>query len=428
MEELKRLEKNQIIGERGKETRMRHQSMRCTVVTTKVVMNKLKPQQKEQLYGQFREAKWIYNSMLDKSKNGHDIFSLTDKDFVTVNHLDKDKNVLTDEIVYLSRREVQSVVAGVKGNIKALAAAKKKGMTVGELKFISEYGSIDLPQYVKSYKIVGRSKVKVDKVTGPIRVRGLEQIEKLTDKYEIANAKLINRPNGFYLAITLFIEPSENSVNNGEKGILGLDMGCETSLTFSNGKKINLEVKETERLKRLQRSLARCKKGSNNRKEVRRQLRVEYQHMSNKRSDLAKKTLHWLKNYRIVMQDEQLSEWQKEGHGKKISHGILGRVKDGLMSRVDTFVLSQWIPTTKMCTECGHIVNMELSDREFVCPVCGKKEDRDVHAAKNMLWFFGKQKTLCVGRTEYNREEFESGIRDIFGVTNHETAESSAQR
>lgn len=421
MDSSQRLEKNQIIGEHGKETRIRHKSMRCCVFTTKIVMNKLKSLQKEQLYGQFREAKWIYNSMLSQSKDGKDIFSFTDKDFVTVTHLDKDKNPINDNIEYLSKREVQSVVSGVKGNIKTLAAAKKKGLKVGELKFISEYSAIDLPQYIKSYKIVGRNKVKIDKITGPVRVRGLKQIEKLTDKYEIANAKLINKPDGFYLAITLYIEPSVENVNEEEKKPLGLDMGCETSLTFSNGDKINLEVKETERLKKLQWSLARCKKGSNNRRKIRRKLKSEYQHMSNKRNDLANKVLHKLRQYTIVMQDEQLSNWQEGGHGKKVAHGILGRIKEGLTKRSDTFVLSKWIPTTRMCTECGCKIDIELHDRSFVCPVCGVEEDRDVHAAKNMLWFFSKRKTLCVERTKYNREEFEKNIRDIFAVTNYET-------
>lgn len=426
MEDSQRLEKNQLISERGRETRMRHKSMRCTVVTLKVVMNKLNRLQKEQMYGQFREAKWINNSMIGQSKEGKDIFSFTDKDFITVDHLDKDKNVLTDEIKYLSRREVQSVVSGVKGNIKALAAAKKKGHEVGELRFISEYTSIDLPQYIKSYKIVGRNKIKLDKIAGAVRVRGLNQLENIEERYEIANAKVINRPDGFYIAITLFIEPSENDVNKNTKPLIGLDMGCETSLTFSNGDKINLEVRETERLKKLQRSLARCKKGSNNRMDIRRKLRAEYQHMSNKKDDLAKKVLHKLNDYRVVMQDEQLSGWQETGHGKKIAHGVLGRVKAGLEARSDTYVLSKWIPTTRMCTECGCKVSMSVSDREFVCPECGCCEDRDVHAAKNMLWFFSKRETLCVERTEYNREEFEEGIRDMFVVTSHETTKSSA--
>ena len=426
MEDSQRLEKNRIISERGRDTRMRHKSMRCTVVTAKVVMNKLNNKQKEQMYGQFREAKWINNSMIGQSKNGRDIFTITDKDFVTVDHLDKDKNVLTDEIKYLSRREVQSVVAGVKGNIRALAAAKKKGHDVGELRFVSEYNSIDLPQYGKSYKIVGRDKIKLDKITGAVRVRGLRQLEAISEQYEIANAKVINRPDGFYIAITLFIEPSDCKADKDTKPLIGLDMGCETSLTFSNGDKINLEVRETERLKKLQRSLARCEKGSNNRREVRRQLRAEYQHMSNKKDDLAKKVLHWLNDYRVVMQDEQLSGWQETGHGKKVAHGVLGRVKSGLEARSDTYVLSKWLPTTKLCTECGCKVKMGLGDREFVCPECGHTEDRDAHAARNMLWFFSKKESLCVGRTEYNREEFEEGIRDMFVVTSHETAKSSA--
>lgn len=398
--------------------------MRCTVITTKVVMNKLKKQQKEQIYGQFREAKWIYNSILNQSHDGKDIFSMTDKDFVTVSHLDRDRNVVTDEIKYLSRREVQSVVAGIKANIKSLAKAKKKGLNVGALNFISEYNSIDLAQYVKSYKIVGHGKIKIDKVSGQIRVRGLKQIENITEKYEIANAKLINRPDGFYVAITLFVERPDDGMNIESKPLIGLDMGCETSLTFSNGEKVNLQVKETERLKRLQRSLARCKKGSNNKRKINRKLNVEYQHISNKKDDLAKQVLNRLKNYRVVMQDEQIAEWQENGHGEKVSHGILGRVKAGLVARKDTVVLSQWLPTTKLCTECGCKVEMSLYDREFVCPVCGHREDRDVHAAKNMLWFFERKDTLCVERTEYNREEYDANILDMFAVTSHETTKS----
>jgi transposase len=67
---------------------------------------------------------------------------------------------------------------------------------------------------------------------------------------------------------------------------------------------------------------------------------------------------------------------------------------------------------------------MSLKDREFVCPVCGHKEDRDIHAAKNMLWFFGKRKTLCVERTEYNREEFLREVRVACEGWSHEIHKS----
>ena len=426
MNDNQRLNKNLDIKEKGAETRNRHKAMQCRVITVKVVYNSLNRTQLEQLYGQFREAKWVYNSMIGQSNDGKDILSLTYKEFGVATHKDKDGNDVIDELKYLSKRELQSVISGVKTNITNLTKAKRKGNDVGRLRFISEYNSIDLAQYEKSYKIVGRNKIKVDKIRKPLYVRGLKQLYGLEEKYELANAKLIKKPDGFYVAITTYCERKCEDEKK-EKPLLGIDMGCETTLTLSDGRKFDVQVKETERLKRLQRSLDRCEKGSHNRMKARRKLRCEYGHLMNKRTDISNKLLHMLSGYRVVMQDEQLANWQKTGHGKVVSHGVLGSVKNGLMSRDDTYVLSKWIPTTKMCTECGTRVDMTVRDRVFVCPVCGHTEDRDVHAAKNMLWFFGKRKTFRVERTEYNREAFLLGIRDVFGGTNHETTQSSVE-
>ena len=425
MNDEARLAKNLAIKEKGNETRNRHKAMRCRVIMLKVVRNKLTKEQSECLHGQFREAKWVYNSMLSQSNEGKDIFSLTYSDFETVTHKDKDKNDVISSLQFLSKRELQSVIASVKTNITNLAKAKKKGLDVGALRFISEYTSIDLPQYEKSYRIVSRTRVKVDKVKRPIYVRGLDQLYNLDCEYELANAKLVNRPDGFYIAVTIYTEREHEDGCTSEKPLIGIDMGCQTSLTLSDGRKINAEVKETERLKRLQRSLDRSEKGSNNRRRIRRKLRVEHGHLCNKRDDMARKILHMLSMYKVVMQDEQLSNWQKGGHGKKVSHGVLGRVKDGLLSRDDTYVIDKMVPTTKLCTCCGEHVEMGQWDRRFVCPCCGHEDDRDVHAAKNMLWLFGNRGALCVGRTEYTREAFQEGIRAILDGTSHETTESS---
>ena len=44
---------------------------------------------------------------------------------------------------------------------------------------------------------------------------------------------------------------------------------------------------------------------------------------------------------------------------------------------------------------------------------CGLKEDRDVHAAKNMLWFY--ENNVGVGRTKFKREEIQEAIDKAYG-------------
>jgi putative transposase len=41
--------------------------------------------------------------------------------------------------------------------------------------------------------------------------------------------------------------------------------------------------------------------------------------------------------------------------------------------------------TTKLCSNCGMIVEKELSERIHNCPSCGLSIDRDINAARNIL-------------------------------------------
>lgn len=88
------------------------------------------------------------------------------------------------------------------------------------------------------------------------------------------------------------------------------------------------------------------------------------------------------------MQDEQLQQWQRHKHGKAIQQGILGRLKNLIKNDPYTIILDKWFPTTKLCTKCGNKIDIKLHNRTFHCPHCGYTEDRDVHAAKNMIWFY----------------------------------------
>ena len=93
---------------------------------------------------------------------------------------------------------------------------------------------------------------------------------------------------------------------------------------------------------------------SNNYMRMRHKLDKEYQHLVNKKNDAANKVAHkLLENETVVMQDENLQGWKTNGHGKKVQHSILGRIKSILMRHDNVVVLNQYAPTTKLCTHCG---------------------------------------------------------------------------
>ncbi len=41
--------------------------------------------------------------------------------------------------------------------------------------------------------------------------------------------------------------------------------------------------------------------------------------------------------------------------------------------------------TTKLCSGCGNIQDMPLSERTYICSACGLHIDRDINAAVNIL-------------------------------------------
>lgn len=214
-----------------------------------------------------------------------------------------------------------------------------------------------------------------------IAISGAKQF--LDDKrIEVASAKLLNTPKGYYIAVSTFtyIEDLPRKRFNGRT--IAIDFGCETSLTYSDGRKQTVLVGESGHLKRLQQKLARQEKGSNNRERTKKLIQRQYQKMTDVKNDLANKIVAELKYYdNVIIQDEQLAKWHKSGHGKKVQHSILGRVKSKLLSQFDNvLVLGKTIPTTKLCMSCGQIHDMRVWKRTFTCS-CGCSGDRDVHAA-----------------------------------------------
>ncbi|MGW6356052.1 zinc ribbon domain-containing protein, partial [Streptomyces sp. NPDC055092] len=62
-----------------------------------------------------------------------------------------------------------------------------------------------------------------------------------------------------------------------------------------------------------------------------------------------------------------------------------------------TFVkINRFEPTSQVCSTCGHHDGPKPLDvREWTCPACGSRHDRDVNAAKNVKQAAGLAASAC---------------------------------
>ena len=395
---MDRLLKNKMIKDAIKATRSRRKEMQCKTFRFKIDLSSLSKEQKNSLKMYFIETKRLYNYILNNMNETHIIPKTGDyKQFKNISYLDKDKNRIDYTLQYIGSSVISDTITILNDSIKGLSASKKKGRKVGALKFKSECNSVRLRQYGVTHTIKG-NRIKIQGIKKPIRVNGLKQLRGY-DNIEYAMANLIYDGYDYFISIICYV-PKENNISRD--GIIGIDLGCESTVTISNGAKIKITIEESERLKRLQARLATQKKRSNNWYKTKSLIRKEYNHITNKKNDASNKIVHYLSSYKtIVIQDDDISGWHdKDGLSRTVQHSVIGRIKSKLKMKDNVIVLDKWFPTTKHCFKCNNDVSLELSDRVFKCPHCGCEMDRDVHAACNMIEYYNIYKTLnptCIG-------------------------------
>ena len=351
--------KGRRIKEKGEATRLRHASMRPVVVELKLDLKCLNNAERNKLFLYSTECRWLCNYLLGLS---NDMFRDFDTRTRCITSLDKDGNTVQRELT-MPAKFIQTVYSSLKQDMKALAAKRNKtGKRNGKLKFI--------------------------------RVFGMEQIPAGA---EYANARLEKKPSGIYLMLTCYIQKHEDSTESESKPDLGIDFGIKTAITTSDGEKYDISVREPERLKVLQRKLARQKKGSRGWHDTKRRIRREYEKLASRRRAKANQVYHDIVTGRklVVMQDENIKGWHKGLFGKQVQNSALGTLRRKLMSDPNVLVIDRFFPSTRMCPICGHMhESITLSDRTFACPACGYTEDRDVKSAKTLL-LAGKHEIAC---------------------------------
>ena len=387
MDDEARKAKNRTIREKGRETRLRHASMRPVVIELKLDLKCLNNAERDKLFLYFAECRWLCNYLIGLGADGFRDFSTETR---SITSLDKDGNPVARQLT-IPAKFIQAVYSSLKQDMESLAAKRRKtGKKNGKLKFRSSYDSIELNQYKNTHWICfgpdgnanGRYKntVHIAGIKRPIRVFGMDQIPAGA---ECANAKLVKRPSGIYLLLTCYMPKSEGKEDTGNKPDIGIDFGIKTTIMTSEGEMFGITVREPERLKGLQKKLARQVKGSGG--------------------------------------------WHKGLFGKDVQNSALGTLKRKLMANERVLVIDRFFPSTRMCPVCGHIHDsITLSDRVFVCPACGYTEDRDVKSAKTLL-LAGKHEIACT-LPEQKRTPVErmSGFNTSYEAWKHSASKPEA--
>ena len=377
---MDRLAKNQKIKETGKATRERRKDMLCRVFEVKVDLSRMSKSQRNDVNTLFREAKWFRNAYL--ADNG-----LSDKSrSVKV----KVKDVFEErELTLLGSQIKQSIISEVKDSIRGLAMLKEKGHKVGALKFKSVCNCVNLIQFHITYDIdKGGSRIRVQGIRKPFKVRGLEQIP---DDAEIANAKFIRKASGLYFHITCYVPKEEKHIPHRS---VGIDFGISDNLVFSDGREpVNICVPESKGTKLASRRMNKALSHNGNQKsnkhyKRKNKVRKAYEKDKNRRKDLANKAVHEiLNNYDfIAIQDEMIHNWHKGIFGKQVQHSAIGVIKEELKNSSGVYVVSRDFPSTQICPECGMLTKHPLKMRSYTCQYCGYHHpSRDEKAAGSIL-------------------------------------------
>ena len=216
-----------------------------------------------------------------------------------------------------------------------------------------------------------------------------------------------------FVSFTCVVERTIVADNRSEDTV-GVDLGVYTLAALSTGELVPgvQPLREAQRrLRRLQRTVSRRRRGSARRRRALSRLARAHRRVANvRRHHLHVLTTRLAKNHGcLVIEDLNVRGMSRSARGTTEKPGSHVRAKAGLnrtlldggfgeLRRMLEYkcvwygsrllVCDHWFPSSKRCSGCGTVrVQLSRRERTFQCDGCGQHLDRDLNAARNLVWW-----------------------------------------
>jgi len=210
---------------------------------------------------------------------------------------------------------------------------------------------------------------------------------------KIISATISERAGRWWVSIQVDV-PGEQQLHQGHA--VGVDVGVKALVVDSDGERFENQKplrSAMGSIKRLQRRVSRRLKGSKNRRKAVDKLARAHYRVACLRADTQHKATSWIarKASLIGIEDLNVAGMLKRRRlSQALSDASLSEIHRQLRYKAEWYggqvvKIGRYFPSSRLHNRCGgYKADLELAEREWICPACGEKVERDLNAARNI--------------------------------------------
>ena len=332
----------------------------------------------------FGSIRFAYNYFLNERKKEYE------NNKKSLSYVDNAKSLTElkkqEQYSWLNEINSQSLQSSLKHLDDAYNGFFKKRTGFPKFKSKHTKNSFKVPQFVKLIN----GKLKIPKFNEPIDVILHRSFSGIIKQCTISRTST----NEYFVSI--LVETEHKKLDKTGKSI-GIDLGIKDFVITSEGYKYkNNRYTKTYQtlLKRAQQHLNKKTKGSNRYELQKLKVAKLHKKITNSRLDnLHKVSTELIKKYDTIILEDLNIKGMIKNHklSKHIADASWSKFIELLTYKAEwndknIVKIDRFFPSSKTCNCCGYInQNLDLSVREWTCPSCNTKLDRDLNASINIL-------------------------------------------